>query len=99
MNAAIHPAYVETKVVCACGTSFTTRSTKEMISTDVCSKCHPFFTGEHRFIDTKGRVEEFQKKQKYAESMKDVLAKKKAKKAGKSSDAEGKSLRELLSEV
>jgi large subunit ribosomal protein L31 len=99
MKVSIHPSFVETKVICACGASFTTRSTKETISTDVCSKCHPFFTGEHRFIDTKGRVEEFQKKQKYAESMRAALAAKKAKKAGKGPTADGKSLRELLSEV
>lgn len=59
----IHPTYYpETAVICACGHSFTTGSTKKSIKVDVCSACHPFFTGQMKFVDTQGRVERFQAK-------------------------------------
>jgi len=58
----IHPDYKEAKVVCACGETFTTRSTKEKIHVDICSNCHPFFTGKHKIMDTEGRVEKFKRK-------------------------------------
>jgi large subunit ribosomal protein L31 len=58
----IHPNYKETKVICACGDSFTTRSTRENIRVDICSKCHPFFTGKQKLVDAEGRVEKFKKK-------------------------------------
>jgi len=60
----IHPKYTETKVRCACGSEFVTRSTRGAeLSIDICNKCHPFFTGKQKLIDTAGRVERF--KQKY----------------------------------
>lgn len=62
MKEKIHPNYKEAKVVCACGETFTTRSTKESIHIDICSKCHPFFTGKQKIIDAEGRVEKFKKK-------------------------------------
>lgn len=62
MKAAIHPDYKEAQVICACGNTFTTRSTKDTLRTEVCSACHPFFTGEHRIVDTAGRVERFKKR-------------------------------------
>jgi len=62
MKQKIHPKYVECKVTCGCGNSWITRSTKEKIHVEICSKCHPFFTGQQRFVDTAGRVEKFQKK-------------------------------------
>jgi large subunit ribosomal protein L31 len=62
MKEKIHPKYVECKVTCGCGNTFTTRSTSPMLAVEVCSKCHPFFTGQQRFVDTAGRVEKFQKK-------------------------------------
>lgn len=62
MKAKIHPEYKEARVVCACGNTFTTRSTKQALHTEVCSACHPFFTGEHRIVDTAGRVERFKKR-------------------------------------
>jgi large subunit ribosomal protein L31 len=62
MKQDIHPEYVNCKVTCACGTSFMTRSTKPTLHVDICSACHPFFTGKQKFIDTAGRVEKFQKK-------------------------------------
>ena len=99
MKTAIHPSYIETTVACACGKTFVTRSLKPTLTIDVCSQCHPYFTGEHRFLDTKGRVEEFQKKQQYASTMRVRLMEKKAKKQGKKEEASPKSLKELLGEV
>jgi len=58
----IHPEYVEATVVCACGNTFQTRATKPRLHVEVCSRCHPFFTGEHRIVDTAGRVERFLKR-------------------------------------
>jgi large subunit ribosomal protein L31 len=58
----IHPKYEEARVICACGESWTTRSTKKEIHVEICSVCHPFFTGKQKLIDTAGRVERFQKK-------------------------------------
>ncbi len=62
MKPKIHPEYVEATVVCACGNTFQTRSTKAHLHVEVCSRCHPFFTGEHRIVDTAGRVERFLKR-------------------------------------
>ncbi len=63
MKSDIHPTYYpEAIVTCACGNSWTTGSTQEKISTDVCSKCHPFFTGEQRIVDTEGQVDRFYRK-------------------------------------
>lgn len=62
MKANIHPTYHQITVTCTCGNSFVTGSTHDKLSVDICSKCHPFFTGEMRFVDTMGRVEKFQAK-------------------------------------
>jgi large subunit ribosomal protein L31 len=62
MKEGIHPEYKEAKVVCACGESFTARSTMSSIHVDICSKCHPFFTGKQKLVDAEGRVEKFRKK-------------------------------------
>lgn len=62
MKSAIHPKYEEVTASCACGETFVTRSTEQKIHTDICSKCHPFFTGQQKLIDTEGRVERFRKK-------------------------------------
>jgi large subunit ribosomal protein L31 len=62
MKKGIHPEYVESTVVCACGNTFTTRSTKKEIRIEICSQCHPFYTGKQKFIDSAGRVEKFRKK-------------------------------------
>ena len=62
MRAKIHPEYVEATVHCACGNTFQTRSTKKEIRIEVCSRCHPFFTGEQRIVDTEGRVERFKRR-------------------------------------
>ena len=66
MKAAIHPTYVESTVVCACGNTFTTRSTKPQLRTDLCSACHPFYTGEQRIVDTAGQVERFMRRMESA---------------------------------
>ncbi|MAQ58643.1 MAG: 50S ribosomal protein L31 [Chloroflexi bacterium] len=62
MKNEVHPDYVSTNISCACGFSWETRSTKENLKVDVCSNCHPFFTGEQRIVDTAGRVERFNKR-------------------------------------
>jgi large subunit ribosomal protein L31 len=64
MKKDIHPKYVEADVSCSCGNSFKTGSTKPVIRVELCSKCHPFFTGEQRIVDTAGRVERFQQRYK-----------------------------------
>ena len=62
MKEGIHPEYVECKVTCACGNTFVTKSTKKELKLDVCSQCHPFFTGQQKFINAGGRVEKFKNK-------------------------------------
>ncbi len=62
MKAGIHPEYVEANVHCACGNEWTTRSTRSEIRVEVCSNCHPYFTGEQRIVDTAGRVERFRRR-------------------------------------
>ncbi|HEX5441644.1 MAG TPA: 50S ribosomal protein L31 [Ktedonobacterales bacterium] len=62
MKAGIHPEYVEATVTCACGNTFTIGSTKPVLKVDVCSKCHPFYTGQQRILDTAGRVERFRRR-------------------------------------
>jgi large subunit ribosomal protein L31 len=62
MKAEIHPAYTETHVTCTCGNEFVTRSTKDEIHVEICSACHPFYTGRQKLVDTGGRVERFQRR-------------------------------------
>lgn len=62
MKKGIHPKYVEATVVCACGNTFTTGSTRQQLKVEVCSQCHPFFTGEQRIVDTAGQVERFMRR-------------------------------------
>ncbi|MEE9284279.1 MAG: 50S ribosomal protein L31 [Dehalococcoidia bacterium] len=62
MKAKIHPQYAEARVECACGNTWTTRSTKQLLRVEICSNCHPFFTGEQRIVDTEGRVERFKRR-------------------------------------
>jgi len=104
MKATGHPIfYADAVVTCACGNTFTVGSTKQKISVDICSKCHPFFTGEMRFVDTMGRVEKFSQKMTAASGTKYMS--KKAKVALKVKlDAEEeakrpKSLKEMLDKV
>ena len=77
MKVGIHPDYIETKVTClGCGTTFTSNSTVAEMTVDVCSKCHPFYTGKQKLVDTEGRIDRFKAKQKAADSKKDDLVKK-----------------------
>jgi large subunit ribosomal protein L31 len=62
MKKGIHPEYVETTVTCGCGNTFKTRSTKPKIAIEICSACHPFFTGKEKFVDSAGRIEKFTRK-------------------------------------
>jgi len=62
MKKDIHPNYVECKVTCACGNSFTVKSIKPEMSIDICNECHPFFTGSEKVVDTAGRIDKFKKK-------------------------------------
>lgn len=62
MRAAIHPEYKKATVTCACGNTFETGSTKEDLRVEICSACHPFFTGKQKYVDAGGRVDRFKKK-------------------------------------
>ncbi len=62
MKKDIHPKYYDVTITCACGNTIKTRSTKEDIHLDICSNCHPFFTGKQKLVDTEGRVERFRRK-------------------------------------
>src|SRR6185437_13335665 len=68
MKANIHPDYVEATVTCACGNTFKVGSTKAQLKVDVCSKCHPFYTGTQRILDTAGRVERFNRRYNLAQT-------------------------------
>ncbi len=82
MKQGIHPEYKTAVVTCACGNTFTTRSTLDSIHVEICSRCHPFFTGRQKLVDTAGRVERFRRK--YGEGEKPRAGKGKAKKAAAS---------------
>lgn len=73
MRKGIHPQYyTDARVICACGNTWTTGSTRKEIHTDVCSVCHPFFTGEQRIVDTAGQVERFIRRLERRQSSKDA---------------------------
>jgi large subunit ribosomal protein L31 len=101
MKQAIHPKwYPQAIVTCACGHTFTVGATKPEIRVDICGKCHPFFTGEMKFVDTMGRVEKFQAKQKAAAAVAAKLAdRKKQKQARQEALRNRKSLKEMLSGI
>jgi large subunit ribosomal protein L31 len=100
MKTNIHPVvFTDAQVICSCGNTFTTTSTKKHITVEVCSKCHPFYTGEHRFIDTQGKVERFKQKQRVAAQMREKLINKKSRKKSTSDESRPKTLKELLDEV
>ena len=93
MQTTIHPTYYHDAVVtCACGNTFTTGSTKQKMMLDVCSACHPFYTGQMKFVDTQGRVERFQAKVKAATYVK-------KQKKTQSKKEEPKSLKDMLKEA
>lgn len=84
MKKKIHPKYIDCTVTCGCGEKFTTRATRPAITVEICSKCHPFYTGKQKFVDSAGQVEKFQKKFGWSESTaKEVETRKTAAKAPK----------------
>jgi large subunit ribosomal protein L31 len=102
MKAKIHPKwYSEAKITCACGNEFTAGSTQPKIHVEICSACHPFFTGQMRYIDVQGRVEKFQTKQKVAQAHGYIKKKQrkllKLKKEKEEEKRQPKSFKEMLS--
>jgi large subunit ribosomal protein L31 len=87
MKAGIHPEYKEATITCACGFAYPTRSTRGSFNVDVCSNCHPFFTGKQRIMDTAGRVERFRKKYEGAPPAGTTLPKKQKQKKAKPAEA------------
>lgn len=97
MKKSIHPNWNNDAVVtCACGNTFTTGSSFPSLTVDICSACHPFFTGEMKFVDTQGRVDKFMQKMQNAQARQANATNKKAAKAQKNQDA--KSYKQLLQE-
>lgn len=95
MKANIHPQYYpQAQVVCACGNTFTTGSTKPSIKVEICAKCHPFYTGTQKFVDTVGNIEKFKTRQKVAVAKQAVAKQKKVKQ--QEEDNRPKTLREML---
>lgn len=98
MKQTIHPTwYPQAHIFCVCGNTFTVGATKEELHVEICSHCHPFFTGEMKFVDTLGRVERFQQKQQHAATQATKLADKKKKKAEREVQLRNpKSLKDML---
>ena len=106
MKKEIHPKfYSEAKVTCSCGNTFTVGSTQPEIEVEVCSACHPFYTGQSRFIDTEGRVEKFERKRKEAEEKakleteKEQRAEKARRQKEKEREETPKTLKEMLEKI
>ena len=107
MKQGIHPEYYVTEVTCGCGSSFVTRSTSKVTRIEICSACHPFYTGKQKFVDTAGRVEKFQRKYAWKEGQLEgatpapegAATRKAAKKPGavRTRKAAGASLKALVS--
>jgi large subunit ribosomal protein L31 len=94
MKQGIHPKWQDCTVTCSCGNSFTTGSSNKTMQVDICSACHPFFTGEMKFVDQQGRVDKFMQKMKKAKANKQALTKRKQ---GKKS-TENQSYQQILKE-
>lgn len=89
MKANIHPDYMETKVTCSgCGTTFESRSTVPAIEVEICSQCHPFYTGKQKLVDTAGRVDKFMARRKAADELKAAAKPKKARKTEEAEETE-----------
>lgn len=101
MKPGIHPKYVESTVICACGNTFTTRSTRPQLRTDLCNVCHPFYTGEQRIVDTAGQVERFMKRMEAAASSEGRPSKRQARLADRQTriEAERKRQAELAAQA
>jgi len=76
MKPKIHPKYVETTVTCGCGASFKTRSSRPTLNVEICSQCHPYYTGKQKFVDTAGRVESFRRRYGWGDEKKAAEGKK-----------------------
>lgn len=97
MKDGAHPTYYsDAKVVCACGNTFTTGSTKSDIHVEICSNCHPFFTGEAKFVDTEGRVERFKRQTQEASQSVETLKKQKEGKTKKAEEKRPQTLKEMV---
>jgi len=97
MKPDIHPTYYsDAKVVCACGNSFTTGSTKPEIHVEICSACHPFFTGAAKFVDTEGRVERFQRQAEEAKVTSEQIRKRRDEKKQKQEKPQPTTLKEMM---
>jgi len=100
MKKDIHPKWYENaKITCSCGNAFTAGSTVPEIRVEICNKCHPFYTGEQKFVDTEGRVEKFVKKAKKSAEIKKVreeITEKKAEKAKKEHAPKPQTLKDML---
>src|SRR5690606_25168083 len=90
----IHPKYDESIVICACGNTFTTRSTRPQLRTDLCNVCHPFYTGEQRIVDTAGQVERFMKRMEAAQGSEGRQSKRQARLAERQSRIEAERARQ-----
>lgn len=97
MKKGTHPKYYpDAQVTCACGHSFETGSTQSEIKVEICSQCHPFFTGQMRYIDTMGRVEKFQKKQAAAKKKQYVKKTDRQKEKAKAEGTQPTTLKEMI---
>ena len=90
MKKGIHPEYKETIITCACGEIIHTRSTMHNIKVDICSKCHPFFTGKQKLVDSAGMVDKFKKRYEKTQIKKQAKAERQRAKQNKESKSEGK---------
>lgn len=98
MKQNVHPKYFDqAQVICVCGNKFTTGSTQEVIHVELCYKCHPFYTGEQKFVDSASRIQKFQKKSETAKKYQ-VVKKEKTEAEAKKKEAP-KSLREMLNQI
>jgi large subunit ribosomal protein L31 len=98
MKQGIHPQYFDdAQVICVCGNKFTTGSTQQIIHVELCSACHPFYTGEQKFIDSASRIQKFQQKTESAKKYQ--IVKKEKKEAEKAKSESPKTLREMLAQV
>ena len=88
MKADIHPTYTEAIVRCSCGNTFTTRSTRPTLRTDLCNVCHPFYTGEQRIVDTAGQVERFMRRLETAQAAEGRTSKRKQRLAARAAERE-----------
>lgn len=98
MKQTIHPKYFdEAQVICVCGNKFSTGSTQEIIHVELCYNCHPFYTGEQKFVDSASRIQKFQAKTETAKKYK-VIAKEKKEKESKKTETP-KTLRDMLAQI